>query len=161
MSESNKTDTSLDETYSAAWSGLGEGVGIDDDSLPSAADFLASHPDASLAERLEVLLADQMLRWRRGCPKLIGDYLAEHPTSTGEPETILKLIQGEFLVLSRLTRIPIQPLTRGCFPNCPKRSTHSARLTGGYQTLWSQLFYCQPTLTTPRLTRKAMPRPRS
>ena len=116
MSESNKTDTSLDETYSAAWSDLGEGVGIDDDSLPSAADFLASHPDASLAERLEVLLADQMLRWRRGCPKLIGDYLAEHPTSTGEPETILKLIQGEFLALLETHQNPDPAAYARMFP---------------------------------------------
>jgi serine/threonine protein kinase len=99
MSEPIKPDTSLDETYSSAWSDHGKCVGTDHDSPPSAALFLASHPDASPAERLDVLLTDQLLRWRRGCPKRVGDYVAEHPTSTGDPEAILRLIQGEFLAL--------------------------------------------------------------
>ena len=58
--------------------------------------------DAPPAEQLEVLLLDQLYRWRNGCPKPVEEYLAEHPTLTGDPEVRLKLIQGEFL--ARLER---------------------------------------------------------
>ena len=64
--------------------------------------YLADHPDTSMSERLDVLLADQLLRWRRDCPKAVGDYLAEHPSLADDPEAILKLVQGEFL--ARLER---------------------------------------------------------
>jgi serine/threonine protein kinase/WD40 repeat protein len=96
MSSPRREDERLDEEFSDAWSHHGTGA------PPSAADFLANHPDASPAERVDVLLADQLLRWQRGCPKLIGDYLAEQSDLVGYPEAILMLVQGEFL--ARLER---------------------------------------------------------
>jgi serine/threonine protein kinase len=89
-------DETLDERYSDIWSRHGGGP------TPSPADFLANSPDASPDERLDVLLTDQLVRWRRGCPKSIGDYLAEYPALISDSEMILKLIQGEFL--ARLER---------------------------------------------------------
>ena len=47
-------------------------------------------------------MTDQLLRWRTGRPKGVGDYLAEHPSLADDPEAILKLVQGEFL--ARLER---------------------------------------------------------
>ena len=91
MSSLNRDDETLDELYSSAWSRHHDGL------EPSAVEFLADHPDASLPERCAVLLTDQLLRWRQGLPKLIGDYLAEHPSLADDPEAILKLVQGEFL----------------------------------------------------------------
>src|SRR5262245_31139227 len=79
----------LDQEYSTLWSGR------DDGPEPSVVDFLAHHPDASASERSDVLLADQWLRWRSGCPKTVGDYLAEHPSLADDTEAILKLVQGE------------------------------------------------------------------
>jgi hypothetical protein len=92
----DRDDETLDEQYSTLWSGH------DDGSEPSVADFLAAHPDASPSERSDVLLADQLLRWRSGCPKTVGDYLAEHPALADDTEVILRLVQGEFL--ARLDR---------------------------------------------------------
>ena len=94
MIEPMKDDATLGEGYSVCWTQSGP--------AHSAAAFLAGHPDAPPAEQLEVLLLDQLLRWRNGCPKPVEEYLAEHPTLTGDPEVRLKLIQGEFL--ARLER---------------------------------------------------------
>jgi serine/threonine protein kinase len=96
MTQPIERDETLDERYSDIWTRHDGGP------CPSPADFLANYPDASPDERLDVLLADQLVRWRRGCPKSIGDYLAEQPTLISDRETILKLIQGEFL--ARLER---------------------------------------------------------
>jgi serine/threonine protein kinase len=89
MGEPIEHDATLDERYAAAWLHHGPTV--------STADFLASYPNVSPPERLDVLLTDQLLRWRHGCPKPLGDYLAEHPSLAGDPESILKLVQGDFL----------------------------------------------------------------
>jgi hypothetical protein len=91
MNKLNRDDGTLDQLYGAAWSRH------DDGPEPSAADFLAEHPDASPAERFDVLLTDQLLRWRCGRPRPIAEYLAEHPSQADDPEAILKLVQGEFL----------------------------------------------------------------
>jgi serine/threonine protein kinase len=93
MIEPIEHDATLDEQYSDIWSRQGDGPAPS----ASAADFLAGRPGASAAERLEVLLTDQLLRWRHGCPKPLGDYLAEHPSLASDPESILKLVQGDFL----------------------------------------------------------------
>jgi serine/threonine protein kinase len=94
MTEPLRDDATLDERYSVCWAQSGP--------AHSAAAFLADHAGAPLTEQLEVLLLDQLLRWRSGCPKPVQDYLAEHPTLAGEPEARLKLVQGEFL--ARLER---------------------------------------------------------
>jgi WD40 repeat protein/serine/threonine protein kinase len=86
----DRGDETLDQEYSTLWSGH------DDGPEPSVVDFLAHHPDASSSERSDVLLADQWLRWRCGCPRTIADYLAEQPSLADDPEAILKLVQGEF-----------------------------------------------------------------
>ena len=91
MIRPNRGDETLDEQYSTIWSEHGDGP------EPSAADFLAEHPDASISECLDVLLTDQLLQWRCGRSKPVADYLAEHPSLADDPEAILKLVQGEFL----------------------------------------------------------------
>jgi serine/threonine protein kinase len=96
MIRRNQGDETLDEQYSTIWSRHGDGP------EPSAADFLAEHPDASISECLDVLLTDQLLRWRCDRPRPVGEYLAEHPSLADDPEAILKLVQGEFL--ARLAR---------------------------------------------------------
>jgi serine/threonine protein kinase/tetratricopeptide (TPR) repeat protein len=93
-------DKTLDERFSDAWSHQGDGP------APSVAEFLANYPAASPGERLDVLLADQMLRWRRDCPKSVGEYLAEHPDLASDSEAILKLVQGEFLARLEREEVP-------------------------------------------------------
>src|SRR5262249_49729703 len=100
MMRPSPRDEALDEQYSGAWSHPGE------DRPPSAADFLESHPDASPAERLDVLLTDELLRWRRGCPGSVAAYLGEPPTLADDPEAILKRVQGEFLARLEREEVP-------------------------------------------------------
>ena len=78
----------------------------------STARFLADHPDVPLAEQIEVLLLDQLLRWRDGCPKPVEEYLAEYVTLTGEPDARLKLIQESSCRDWNGTRTPNCTLTR-------------------------------------------------
>lgn len=125
MTRPTDRDEALDEQYSGVWSRHGE------DSSPSAADFLANHPDASPSERLDVLLTEQLLRWRQGCSKIVDDYLEEHPDLAGDPEAILKLVQGEFLARLEPRRCPTPARTCGGFPIWPRRSAFSVRSTGG------------------------------
>jgi hypothetical protein len=63
MIESLRDDATLDEQYSVHCSQSRSGLS------DSAAAFLANHSDAASTEQLEVLLLDQLLRWRNGCPK--------------------------------------------------------------------------------------------
>src|SRR5262245_30962486 len=94
MIDPSEDDVSLIDLYSICWSS--------DASAPDSAVFLAEHVCASSSDQLEVLLLDQLMRWRNGDPRPVEDYLAAHPTLTGQPEARLKLIQGEFL--ARLAR---------------------------------------------------------
>src|SRR5262249_54960403 len=96
MTQDIRHDEPLDERYGILWSGRADGP------EPSTVAFLAEHREASPSDRLDVLLADQLLRWRCDRPKEIGAYLAEHPWIADDPEAILKLVQGEFL--ARLDR---------------------------------------------------------
>ena len=100
----------LDEQYSDIWSRHGDGP------APSPAEFLANYPDASPDERHDVLLADQLVRWRRDCPKPIGDYVAEYPALISDSEMILKLVQGEFLARLERDEAPEPGLLHGDVP---------------------------------------------
>ncbi len=99
MIDPMERDDTLDEQYSDLWSDCGE-------KPPSAAEFLANYPEASPADRLDVLLADQLEHWRRGCLKTIDDYLAEHPFLERDSESILQLIHGEFLARLERHEVP-------------------------------------------------------
>ena len=72
---------------------------------------------ASPSERLDVLVADQLIRWRRGSPKLISDYLLEHPELKSDSEALLKLIQGEFLARIEREETPDAGLYMRMFPD--------------------------------------------
>jgi serine/threonine protein kinase len=111
MSRTFEDDQNLDEQYSDVWSTHGDGP------APSAAEFLAKHPNASPVERLDVLLTDQLLRWRRGCPKPVSDYLAEQPDLVDDPEAILMLIQGEFLARLEREEVPDPGAYMRMFPD--------------------------------------------
>src|SRR4051812_41273903 len=104
-------DETLDEQYSDIWSRHGDGP------APSPAEFLANYPDATPDERQGVLLADQLVRWRRDCPKFIGDYVAEYPALISDSEMILKLIQGEFLARLERDEAPDPGFYMGMFPH--------------------------------------------
>jgi serine/threonine protein kinase len=111
MIREERDGETLEEFYSSAWTRYGDGV------EPSAADFLADHPDASASERLDVLLADQWLRWRGDRPKPVQDYLAEHPSLANDTEGLLKLIHGEFLARLERGEEPELSLYEECFPD--------------------------------------------
>jgi tRNA A-37 threonylcarbamoyl transferase component Bud32 len=90
MTKPDQDDGALDEQYGVHWADSGESS--------CAALFLADHASSSLADQIDVLLLDQLLRWRSGCPKPIDEYLTQHATLTSRPEARLRLIQGEFLM---------------------------------------------------------------
>jgi hypothetical protein len=104
-------DETLDERFRDAWSHQGDGT------PPSAADFLANYPAATPAERLDVLLAEQMLCWRGGCPRSVGEFLAAHPDQANDSEAILKLVQGEFLARLERAEAPDPGSYMRMFPN--------------------------------------------
>src|SRR5262245_44411680 len=66
------------------------------DSPPDVFAFLGQHADATLDDRLEVLLADQAQRWRRGLELTAEEYLARIPGLAEIPEARLQLAVGEF-----------------------------------------------------------------
>ena len=111
MNKPIERDETLDTRYSGIWSRHSGGPS------PSPAEFLVDYPDASPDERLDVLLADQLVRWHRDCPKSVGDYVAEYPALIRDSEMILKLIQGEFLARLEREEAPEPGLYMGMFPH--------------------------------------------
>jgi serine/threonine protein kinase len=109
MAEPLSDDATLDERYSACWAESGPDQ--------TAAAFLAGHVGAPLTEQLDVLLLDQLLRWRSGSPKRVEEYVAEHPTLTGDPEFRLMLIQGEFRALLERDESPDPATYIAMFPD--------------------------------------------
>ncbi len=63
--------------------------------VPDVFAFLASYPQISLADRLEVLLADQRHRWMRGQPLPLRVYLSAYPEIAERGELIRALVDGE------------------------------------------------------------------
>ncbi len=111
MIEPIEPDEPLDEQYSGVWTHPTDGP------ASSVAAFLVNHPGASAAERLDVLLTDQLLRWRRGCPMFVGEYLEEHPALASDPEAILRMIQGEFLARLECDEVPDPASYMRMFPD--------------------------------------------
>ena len=62
---------------------------------PDVFAFLAERPGLSLADRLEVLLRDQELRWARGEPLALRTYLTAFPEIAERGEMIRALVDGE------------------------------------------------------------------
>ena len=62
----------------------------------------------SPAELVELLLADQRLRWRAGRPVPAEAYLELYPGLGADPERVLDLVYGEFLVRQELGQDPIR-----------------------------------------------------
>jgi serine/threonine protein kinase len=76
----------LAEHFQALWEAGG--------SSPDVFAFLASHPEATVHERLEVILVDQRYQQRQGRRKSVRDYLAALPEPIDLPGTLSQLAQG-------------------------------------------------------------------
>ncbi len=63
--------------------------------MPDVFAFLASYPGLSLGERLEILLADQRLRWIRGQALPLRVYLSAFPDIAERGEMVRALVDGE------------------------------------------------------------------
>jgi hypothetical protein len=63
---------------------------------PDVFAFLRQHADAAFPDRLDVLLADQAQRWRRGQELAVEEYLARIPGLSANQEARLQLAVGEF-----------------------------------------------------------------
>src|SRR5262249_38747548 len=63
--------------------------------IPDVFAFLAAHPAISLADRLDVLLVDQSLRWLRNQPLPLRVYLSAFPDIADRGEMIRALVDGE------------------------------------------------------------------
>jgi serine/threonine protein kinase len=77
----------LAEHFRALWEAGG--------ASPDVFAFLASHPEATTRDRLEVILVDQKYQWRQGRKRSIGDYLAALPDPVDLPGILAQLSQGE------------------------------------------------------------------
>ncbi len=78
---------SLAERFRALWKA--------DGSSPDVFVFLASHPEATTRDRLEVILIDQKYQGRKGQKRSVGDYLAALPDPVDVPGILAQLTQGE------------------------------------------------------------------
>jgi serine/threonine protein kinase len=63
--------------------------------VPDVFAFLAAHREISLADRLDVLLVDQNLRWLRNQPLPLRVYLSAFPDIAERGEMIRALVDGE------------------------------------------------------------------
>lgn len=63
--------------------------------MPDVFEFLASYPGLSLGERLDILLADQRLRWIRGQALPLRVYLSAFPDIAERGEMVRALVDGE------------------------------------------------------------------
>ncbi|MHB1559000.1 MAG: serine/threonine-protein kinase [Isosphaeraceae bacterium] len=84
--ESSEVDRPVDR-FSRLWR--------PDAPVPDVFVFLASVPGLSLVERLEILLADQRLRWIRGQPLPLRVYLSAFPDIAERGEMVRALVDGE------------------------------------------------------------------
>lgn len=84
--ESSEVDRPVDR-FSRLWG--------PDAPVPDVFAFLASCPELSLVERLEILLADQRLRWIRGQSLPLRVYLSAFPDIAERGEMVRALVDGE------------------------------------------------------------------
>jgi serine/threonine protein kinase len=78
---------SLAQRFRALWEASG--------SPPDVFAFLASHPEATIQERLEVILIDQKYHGREGRKRSVSDYLAALPDPVDPPGHFEQLPQGK------------------------------------------------------------------
>jgi eukaryotic-like serine/threonine-protein kinase len=76
----------LAEHFQALWEAGG--------SLPDVFAFLASHPEATMHDRLEVILVDQKYQWQNGRRRSVSEYLAVLPEPIDLPGILTELTQG-------------------------------------------------------------------
>src|SRR5690606_12817251 len=71
---------------------------------PDVFDYLQRHPHASLRQKADVLLIDQMHRWQRGVAIPVEEYCARCPDVAGHHRLLLELIAAELDFLTQRGR---------------------------------------------------------
>lgn len=102
--------------------------------VPDVFAFLAERRDLPLADRLDVLLADQELRWKRGEPLPLRVYLSAFPEIAEHGELIRALVDGERehrrRSARRLNETVTDPAATPSFSETPTESTRPPRPPG-------------------------------
>lgn len=86
--------SSLAERFAAMWDST--------NTMPDVLAFLEGSDDVPLEEQVEVLLLDQIHRWRAGKGPLVENYLEALPELSNRPELLWSLVQGEFRIRQSL-----------------------------------------------------------
>ena len=81
-------EAGLADDYAALWES--------NDSAPDVFAYLEQHSEASVPEKLAVLIRDQQCRWQTDQPLKVEDYLVRLPELTTDQQVKLELAVGEF-----------------------------------------------------------------
>lgn len=101
MNDANEcaTHASLAARFSCLWEAA--------ESPPELQSFVAQQGQLSTRELADVVLVDQLNRWRKGTPTRAEAYFDEWPELSNDPETRLDLVYGEFRARLRSGETPL------------------------------------------------------
>lgn len=113
------------EQYAELWQGA--------DTPPDLNAFLGQCGQLDPDDVAEVLLVDQAMRWREGCPQPAEHYLDSWPEVAADPDLRRDLVYGELRAMIDQTEAVDVEALAGRFPDLREALERQIRLTGEFR----------------------------